>query len=90
MAFLALMPCGDECSVNLCMAEGKNHIESRHNEDHTDNCSPLCTCICCNEIVSLAKSITLISYNNTVPFADTYSAEIPPINLKPGLRPPRS
>lgn len=84
------MPCLDECDLNLCQTEGINHIENRHNEDHSDNCSPLCTCMCCNEIVSLTKAETLFSNNNSSPFTDTYITEIPPVKLKPSLRPPRS
>lgn len=91
ITLLALIPCGDKCINKLCQTESGIHIETgQTEEDHTDNCSPFCNCMCCNEIVSFTKEITLNNTNNKTAFSSSFISEIPPIKIKPSLPPPRS
>ncbi|MEO6694672.1 MAG: DUF6660 family protein [Ignavibacteria bacterium] len=60
--FLAITPCLDNCSIDLCSVDGNVHIEESHNEQHNDYCSPLCICDCCNTVVTSADNFTFNSY----------------------------
>ncbi|HWA06962.1 MAG TPA: hypothetical protein VG961_10480, partial [Ignavibacteria bacterium] len=76
---------------NVCQTEGITHAEDTHTaEGHGDNCSPLCNCMCCNEIVSVSKDASINRTNQITSFSGSYIPEIPPVKIKPGLRPPRS
>lgn len=54
MATLSVLPCSDmhnECKDFKAKTEfARQH---NHSEDNDDNCSPFCTCSCCNAYVTV-------------------------------------
>jgi len=55
---LTIVPCADACSYadnsaqTELVSQQMNQVDQEHS-DHTDQCSPFCSCTCCQVIVSL-------------------------------------
>lgn len=84
------MPCDDvhgaECGDEIHFHQN----DHQDNEDHSDNCSPLCECNCCQTAVELTQSIVYTSkrdffelnpfmfYNEDLPSQALYAVWHPP------------
>ena len=51
---LALIPCSDVCSSDVCLLDKEIHIEASVEVDHDDACTPLCVCLCCNSVITVS------------------------------------
>ncbi len=62
---LALIPCADVCTTGACLSDDKIHIEQNSREsDHCDDmCSPLCVCLCCNDVTSVSEIFNLNQFS---------------------------
>lgn len=90
ISFLAFKPCVDECSVNFDAKDGIVHLDEKHIENHYNDCSPLCNCLCCNTIVTASSN-----YNFSVFFAENsikhcYNYMLPHYSVSPVSPPPRT
>ncbi len=60
-----MTPCLDNCTIELCSVEEKVHIENSYIDNHTDSknhtdyCSPLCICDCCNTVITYLNIFNL-------------------------------
>jgi hypothetical protein len=61
---LALTPCLDNCSSGICFTDDEVHIESSGEDSHSDICTPLCVCLCCNNVISVQDNFDLLHFRN--------------------------
>ena len=90
ITLLAVMSCVDNCSLEFCQTEGIEHLEQRHNKEHKDSCSPLCNCLCCNTVVSVAKSYSMQISIHSADVQPAISSDLSPFILKPTSPPPKA
>lgn len=70
---LALIPCTDFISHGLCEDTDNIHIENSTESEHEDLCTPMCTCNCCNSIVTLTEQFSLKNY---IPHSEILLTEV--------------
>lgn len=56
---LALTPCSDNCSSGICFTDNEVHVESTGEDNHSDICTPLCVCLCCNNVLSVPDNFDI-------------------------------
>ena len=61
---MAIIPCADIIVVNECSSDSIELRDFDHSHDHTnhtDDCTPFCTCICCGSIV-IASTAQILDF----------------------------
>jgi hypothetical protein len=63
IAALSLVPCADSVqhsSESVGIEIASNEHDHNHS-DHSDICTPFCTCVCCGSVIALPKAESSIS-----------------------------
>lgn len=70
---LALIPCSDIFIIRVCLPVDKIHIEqSAQQENHCNSlCSPLCVCLCCNDVTTVSNDFIFEHFNNNTKYIQT-------------------
>lgn len=70
---LALIPCFDICTSSPCLPDYKLQIKQLSQQDNhfNDLCSPLCICICCNDVTSVSDKFCLSHFTFQSDFVQT-------------------
>ena len=63
---LALIPCSDSNATVSCYAGEKHNAEASHSgQEHcNDMCTPLCICVCCNDVTTVCDKFIFKNSNN--------------------------
>ncbi|MDQ3019193.1 MAG: hypothetical protein M3R36_01270 [Bacteroidota bacterium] len=87
---LAFIPCSDVCSSNTCLQGDGIHIEASSEIEHTDICTPLCVCLCCNTVVSVSEKFIFQNFKVHIKLNSSEDLHFSHNFLDPGSPPPKS
>jgi len=63
------MPCADglmsACTSQTNIENVSNESDHNHSEDHEDDCTPFCTCICCGSVIGFPQTVETPSKQNS-------------------------
>lgn len=91
---LSVLPCGDAKAMAINVKEqitrDSHNAADDHEDNHQDNCSPLCICSCCS-VASVFNPLISVEVNpieNHISHASRYSGALISISL-PIWQPPQ-
>ncbi len=62
---MAFIPCADSCDIKTHQNESSIKSAQDHHEEHSDMCSPLCSCECCSTQITIFKSTSITFLPNS-------------------------
>lgn len=66
---LVFIPCSDSCLDRICNNSDNIHLEQSAEDFQNDVCTPMCTCICCNTIVTVSENFTFENFTHNSNFS---------------------
>lgn len=75
---LAVMPCSDEISVDMCQTVAEhNHYDQGHEEHAADLCTPFCMCHCCGGIAFNLQDVIQLAPLEYSTHENIYTSQFP-------------
>lgn len=87
---LSLIPCSGICSIDISSVDDKVCIEVSHENEHDNNCTPMCVCSCCNNILPSTDQFVFKHFKVYSKINQTDHFQFPNQHIESTSPPPKS